>query len=310
MSRWGLFIGLVTLDTVYLVDRPPDANQKIVAKDHMVSVGGPATNAAVAFSYLGNYPTLATAIGSHPISNLIKEDLKLYDVAIADLAPTLTTPPSISSVNVIDGTGERSLVSINAVKQQVSAQDMPTYVLTDILPEMEIVLIDGHQMAVSLEVAKSAQTRRIPVVIDGGSWKVGFEQVLPFADYVICSANFYPPNCQSSLEAIGYLRDLGIPHIAITNGAEPIQYFSRSQDGEIQGEIPIAAIDAKDTLGAGDIMHGAFCHYILNELPELQAGESPFAKALTKAAAVASYSCKYFGARRWMQERGGFDLNS
>ncbi|CAN1212809.1 Sulfofructose kinase [Tumidithrix helvetica PCC 7403] len=308
MSMRGLFIGLVTLDTVYLVDRPPAANQKIVAKDYAVSVGGPATNAAVTFSYFGNYPTLMVAIGSHPIANLIKADLKLYGVAIADLNPNLTTSPSISSVNVIDGTGERSVVSINAVKQQVSAQEMPTYMLTDILPEMEIVLIDGHQMAMSLEVAKLARSHHIPVVVDGGSWKPGFERVLPFADYVICSANFYPPHCQSQADVIEYLKNLGIPHIAMTNGAEPIQYFSRSKDGEIQGEIAIAAIAAKDTLGAGDILHGAFCHYILQS-PELQAGRSHFVEALAKAAAVASYSCQYFGSRRW-QEGGEFTLKS
>ena len=49
----GLFVGLTTLDLIYHADHPPQANQKVVAKDMMFAAGGPATNAAVAFAALG-----------------------------------------------------------------------------------------------------------------------------------------------------------------------------------------------------------------------------------------------------------------
>ena len=42
----GLFVGLVTLDLVYLATSAPSNNQKIVASDYTVASGGPATNAA------------------------------------------------------------------------------------------------------------------------------------------------------------------------------------------------------------------------------------------------------------------------
>jgi hypothetical protein len=41
-------------------------------------------------------------------------------------------------------------------------------------------------MAVSLEIARQAKSRHIPVaIVDGGSWKPGFEQVLLWVDYVV-----------------------------------------------------------------------------------------------------------------------------
>ena len=46
----GLFVGLVTLDLIYLAESPPKNNQKLVADDYLVAAGGPVTNAAVAFS--------------------------------------------------------------------------------------------------------------------------------------------------------------------------------------------------------------------------------------------------------------------
>lgn len=281
----GLFVGLVTLDLVYLATTAPSNNQKIVASDYTVAAGGPATNAAVTFSQLGNQATLLGVVGAHPIKNLILADLESHGVATRDLHPTQSQPPPVSSIIVTQGTGERAVVSINAVKSQVEPDRIPP----NILQGIDIVLIDGHQLAVGQAIAQLAKVNNIPVVIDGGSWKPGFESVLPFVDYAICSANFYPPNCNSTLEVEAYLCAAGIPYIAITHGENPISTFSAGNTSWV--EIP--QISAVDTLGAGDIFHGAFCHYILRE---------DFTKALAAAAKIASYSCQFFGTRRWIED--------
>ena len=144
----GLFIGLVTLDLVYLATAAPSSNQKIVASDYTVAAGGPATNAAVTFSQLGQ-ATLLGVVGAHPITQLIRADLETYRVATLDLEPTTTEPPPVSSIIVTQGTGERAVVSINAVKTQVTSDRIPS----DILEGIDIVLIDGHQMAAGQAIA-------------------------------------------------------------------------------------------------------------------------------------------------------------
>ncbi|MEH2197323.1 sugar kinase [Nostoc sp.] len=279
----GLFVGLVTLDLIYLADSAPKNNQKIVATDYTVAAGGPATNAAVTFSYLGNQATVLGVVGSHPMTQLIRGDLANYQVAIADLEPTTDLAPPVSSIIVTQATGERAVVSINAVKTPASEASIPP----DILSNVNIVLIDGHQMAVSCSIAQMAKAKNIPVVIDGGSWKPGFEEILPFVDYAICSANFYPPNCQTGKDVFAYLGEYNTPHIAITHGQKPIEYLSCTKTGIV--DVP--QIQAVDTLGAGDIFHGAFCHYILRE---------SFTDTLALAANIAADSCKFFGTRRWM----------
>lgn len=283
MSRRGLFVGLVTLDLVYLTARLPEHNQKIVAADYTVASGGPATNAAVAFSHLGNEATLLGVVGAHPVSELIKADLASYQVGIADLNPLQSQPPPVSSIIVTQGTGERAVVSINAVNHQATSNCIPD----DILDCVDIVLIDGHQMAVGKAIAQLAKAKNIPVVIDGGSWKPGFETLLPFVDYAICSANFYPPNCHSTSEVFAYLAAAGVPYIAITHGEKLIQCLDQGNASVV--EVP--QVKTVDTLGAGDIFHGAFCHHIL---------QKNFTDALISAADVASYSCQFFGTRRWM----------
>lgn len=284
MTKNALFVGLITLDLIYLAESAPRNNQKIVASDYTVAAGGPATNAAVCFSHLGNHSTVLGVLGSHPMTQLIRSDLTTYNVAIADLNSSAIEPPPVSSIIVTQATGERAVISINAVKTQASSAGISE----EILHNVDIMLIDGHQMAVGSAIAQMAKAQNIPVVIDGGSWKARFEEVLPYVDYAVCSANFYPPGCQNSTDVFAYLQQFSIPHIAITHGDKPIEYLTQGKTGAVY----VPKIQAVDTLGAGDIFHGAFCHYIL--------GES-FADALAASATVASSACQCFGTRRWMK---------
>ena len=284
MQYRGLFVGLTTLDFVYLSDRSVRANQKIVAQDYLTVAGGPATNAAVAFSYFGDRAKLLSVVGSHPLTALINSDLAQHSVTAIDLIPDKTDSPSVSSIIVDSITGQRSIISINAVKSQAN----PQAITADILSGIDIVLLDGHQIEVGLNIAAIAKSKKIPVVLDGGSWKPGLEKLLPNIDYAICSANFYPPQCNQSDRVFDYLTDCGIKQIAITQGEQPILY----RDVNINSTIAVPTIKPVDTLGAGDIFHGAFCHYLLT---------TDFPTALKLAAEVASKSCLSFGTRSWMK---------
>jgi sugar/nucleoside kinase (ribokinase family) len=286
MERNGLFVGLSTLDCIYLTEGIAKNNQKIVALEQAIAAGGPATNAAVTFSHLGDRATLLSVLGQHPISEIIRRDLEVYKINFLDLDAAILEIPSVSSIIVTQSTGDRAVVSTNASKFLISRDRIPP----DILENVEIVLIDGHQMQVSLAIAKLAKAQKVPIVIDCGSWKPGFEEVLSLADYVICSDDFQPPNCQERETIFAFLQALKIPHIAISRGKNPIQYISQDKKGEIQ----IAAANAIDSLGAGDILHGAFCYYILRH---------NFVKAIALAAEIATYSCQFFGTRQWMLNR-------
>lgn len=285
MGKLGLFIGLVTLDFIYLTEFFPHSNQKIVASDYAIAAGGPATNAAITFSYLGNNSQLMGVVGMQTNSQVIKADLSAHQVQLIDLEPNRQESPPISSIIVTKSTGERAVISINATKAQGSLDKLPSNLLDDI----EIVLIDGHQMVASAAIVSQAQGQQIPVIMDGGSWKPGLETILPYIDYAICSANFFPPGCETTEDVFSYLQAIGIDNIAITQGEKPILYDHQGT----RGEIPIPPLPAIDTLGAGDIFHGAFCHYLWQQ---------DFVSSLIAASKIASRSCRYFGTRRWMAQ--------
>ena len=285
-KKHGLFVGLTTLDCFYQADHPPAANEKVVADKSLLVAGGPATNAAVAFAQLGgsegNKATLLSVIGGHPLTTLLRKDLRGQGVSLCELNEDWMEPPAVSSIVVSKETGDRAVIARNAKDLQVSA----THVSPDSLEGISVVLIDGHQMAVSAQIAQWAKARDIPVVVDAGSWKPGFETVLSLADVVVASANFFPPERTTTDAVFSYLASLDIPQIAITRGHQPIEYLDDSERKTI--EVP--QIKAVDTLGAGDIFHGAFCHFYLTHT---------FEETLLKASRVASFACQHWGTRDW-----------
>ncbi len=280
----GIFVGLSTIDVVYGVEKFPSANSKVVAHSQDVFVGGPATNASIAFGFLGGKPTLVTAVGCHALTSVIVAEFQRYSVRLIDMSPDFDRVPVISSISA-NGIGERNVVSANATR----FKSQPALVDESVLEEASVVLVDGHYMQACSAWSSAARARGIQVVLDGGSWKPGTDELLKSIDTAVCSADFMPPECLTENDVIKYLLDCGVKNIAITRGAEPIRFVSNGTSGV----IPVPQVQIVDTLGAGDIFHGAFCYYASTG--------SPFVDALRAAATVASESCRFHGTREWMK---------
>jgi len=283
----GLFVGLATVDLTYTVDEIPRRNQKISVSGQHIAAGGPATNAAVTFAFLGGRAALVTAVGSHPLGTIIRTDLEKFDVALRDLARRRKEAPPVSSIMVLNGTGERTVVSANAaVFSPIRGEFSPRW-----LSGVQILQVDGHYMPLCIAAARLAQERGIPVVLDSGSWKAGMAELLRYINIAICSDDYRPPGCRDIDDVLEFFAARGIRQVAITRGASGI----RLVDGGKRGTIAIEKIRAVDTLGAGDIFHGVFCYYAC------QHGYS-FRDALGVAARAATFSCRYPGTLLWREK--------
>jgi sugar/nucleoside kinase (ribokinase family) len=282
--RNGVFVGLSTVDVVYEVDEFPLANSKVVARSQEVFAGGPAANASIAFAHLGGKSTLVTAAGRHPLASTIRGELERFSIRLLDLNPEFDKAPAISSVSV-NKTGERNVVSANATR--VSA--LPAQVDEATLAGTSFLLVDGHYMEACQVWSRAARVRGVLVVFDGGSWKDGTEELITSVDTAICSADFMPPGCLTPADVFEYLRGCGVRNIAITDGAEPIRFVSDAASGI----VPVPHVQVVDSMGAGDIFHGAFCYYTSIGLG--------LREALTDSATVATESCRFRGPREWMK---------
>jgi sugar/nucleoside kinase (ribokinase family) len=284
MELRGLFVGLTTIDIQYLIDAFPTPNTKTVVSTFVMSVGGPATNAAVAFAHFGGKSHLVSAIGDNQFTPFMMSELHQYNVEFTDLSPLARQLPPVSSI-VTTREGERTVLT-TAPSFASNTSDMTFIAHSE---DYGVVLVDGFNMETCCMVAVQAKRCGIPVVLDGGSWKDGMERLLPSIDIAICSEHFHAPGGGGEDSVMEYLARQGVRYRAITRGERPIIYSVPDGDGE----IAIEPMEVVDTLGAGDVLHGAFCYYY--------GMGNDFVPALLHASRVATLSCQTVGTRSWMK---------
>lgn len=285
----GLFVGLCTLDVVQLVDHVPGANEKLTARDQVVAAGGPAANAAVTFGHLGGTARLLTGIGAHPLGLAVAADLDRLGVGVTDLAAGSVEPPAVSSILVTASSGDRAVASTNARGDRLGPPDG----LDALVASCDIVELDGHHMELATETARAARAAGRRTVFDGGSWKAGTDGLLPSIDVAVCSEDFRPPGAESPEDTLDFLREHGVAWSAVSLGGRPILWAG--PDGG--GTVDVPAVRVADTLGAGDVLHGALTHHLATQGQLTARG---FVDALRGAAVVASRACASFGTRAWM----------
>ncbi|MGH3930308.1 MAG: PfkB family carbohydrate kinase [Pseudonocardiaceae bacterium] len=282
----GLFVGLTTLDLIQRVRSQPSVNEKIVALRSDTAAGGPAATAAVTFHALGGHSVLLSALGPGPVGRLAAGELDRSGVHVVDSWVT-GADLSISAITVLDSTGERSVVSRNAEDVVVVVPpDLP-----GLVRDADVVLIDGHHPDLAMAAAQAARTAGVPVVLDCGSAKPVYADLMPLADAAVCSAGFSRRGCGGFDAVSTALLTDGARMVAMTDGAAPVRWRTRQAAGVV--DVPPVAV--RDTLGAGDALHGAVAF--------AQAGgvRDP-ARSLSFGVAVATLRVQHVGPRTWLAD--------
>lgn len=311
--------GLATLDVVQVVEALPRPDEKVVAVAASVAFGGPAANAAATAVGLGVPTTLVTAIGSGPVAEAVRAGLVARGVDVVDLLSGRDASPPVSTVLVTRATGERAVVSVNATGA-ARLDEEARRAAPDVLRAAGALLVDGHHLAAGVELARAARRWGIATVLDGGSWKPGLDELLGLADHAVLSADFRVPDDVRATDrdrvrttshvpvggsrpaepaghrtaegVLARVARFGPATVARSAGAAPLVW--RTSDGRRGEVVPpgVAAGDVADTLGAGDVLHGAFAATFV------RTGDA--VRSLERAVAVATRSVRSPGALGWL----------
>lgn len=285
----GAFVGLTTVDMIFGFDTYPSEDTKNAARQYSIAAGGPASNAAVVFSYLGGEAHLISSLGKNRISDIARKDLARHGVRHTDITGNSEREPVLSAVAIAESSGSRTIFTspfIDDVTGPFGREEASAYV-----DGIDILLLDGHQMKLATSIARQAKEDGVAVVLDGDLYRKNMEEVLPFVDIAIFGKSFTVPSTTSNRGAFEYFQSFGVKHVIATNGEKPIEFIS---DG-VLGSVGINEVSVVDTLAAGDFFHGAFC-YSYSISRDIQ-------RALKFASGVATRSVTKFGTRDWMGER-------
>lgn len=278
MSHKGLFVGLATIDLVYLLSGTPAENLKTRASKFSTCAGGPSLNSAITYSILGGKSTFMSALGAGTFTPLIQDEMTKFNVKYIDLSDGYKGEPCVASIGLNKKTGSRTIWSAPLAHgwnpQVIEKVDLSDY---------DFVMFDGYNMEFSIALAAKAKEQNIPVFFDAGSWKQGTNSLLNYCHCVIASLAFKSPNKTVKQLII----DNDIPYYAITADGEEIRYFDNLKQDEV---TPPNIGEVIDTLGAGDVYHGAFAWFFYTQ-------KLPFKDSLFNAAQVASNSIQYYGPR-------------
>ncbi len=299
----GVFVGLATLDVIHRIAKAPAANQKITSTAQFVAAGGPAANAAVTFAGLGGDAILVTALGDDPVAGLIRADLAAYGVSVVDAAAGTTRTVPVSAVAVVESTGDRSVVSLDAVNSDA----VPPPGLGDIVADADVVLVDGHHPLMARTAAREAAARGTALVVDAGRWKPVMSELIQYTTDMVCSNDFRVPGADAPDSTAAALVRRGVRTVVTTHGGNPVRWWS---DGA-SGSVPVEPVVVVDTLGAGDAFHGAYSYFSTRLETGIERGiergvergtEKGIAERVDRSARVAALRCSVVGPRAWLSE--------
>jgi sugar/nucleoside kinase (ribokinase family) len=293
-----LACGLATLDVTQVVDALPGPDEKIVARSLDVHAGGPALNAAITAARLGCTARLASRVGTGAPAAAVASELAAEGVAVVDAAGEGWSL-ALSTVLVTASTGQRAVVSTNA-----TTLGAPATLPDGVLDGVTAVLVDGHHLDLAVPLAAAAREAGIVVLLDGGSWKPGLDALLAHVDVAVLSADFHVPGVDGAgtLDAV---HGHGPAVVAQSHGSGPVDVASWRPGDVTDGAAPrrarldVAQLDPSDvvdTLGAGDVLHGALLAAVAHRGARTWEG---LLDALGAATDVATASVTFPGARGW-----------
>ena len=282
-----LTAGVAVVDIVMNLDEMPSKPEKYIANDALIVGGGCGGNAAVAIVRLGGHCDLAARLGDDPIADMIISGLALENVNCQLVKRFAGARSSFSSI-FIDATGERQIVNYRD-------PDLPqeSKWLLDEAPEFDAALADNRWTAGALALMQLAQDRGKPGVVDAEAPILDSEPAMKIASHVVFAAQGLRDYSNTDDLKAGLViaeEKLG-GFVGVTDGPNGIWW----REGAEENHMPSFSVNVVDTLGAGDVWHGAFA---------LALGEKmPTEKAIRFSNAAAALKCSKPGGREGIPTR-------
>ena len=278
-----LCIGMPVRDLTFHTPAVPGRGSKENATAFGEICGGNALNAAIGIVRLGGRATICGPMcdAKEASSRFIFEQMKHEGIETEHLIhmPGLVTP--ISAV-MIDPSGERTIVTFRDPKLwHVKLPDSDT-----LLEDCQAILTESRCAEFCTELCAEAVRRGIPVIVDVDRAMSLREGLLNASTHLVFSSEPLQETADVSDDgqALHKIAKLTKSFLAGTRGPRGTIWLD--EKGQLQ-ETPAFPVHTVDTLGAGDVFHGAFA-LAITEGQELR-------EALRFASAAAALKCTRFG---------------
>ena len=278
-----LCVGMPVRDLTFRVQGLPARGSKENATHFDEICGGNALNGAIGIVRLGGRASICGPMGDEKetTSRYIYEKMAEEGIETKHLVhmPGLVTP--ISNI-MIDPSGERTIVTFRDPELWNVRLPEPDTLLED----CDAILTESRCATFCTELCAEATRRGIPVVVDVDRAMSLREGLLTASSHLIFSSEPLQETADvtDDGEALKKIAKLTPSFLAGTRGAQGTIWLDEAQNLQQTPAFPVHTVD---TLGAGDVFHGALALAITEKQDLVQ--------ALRFASAAAALKCTRFG---------------
>lgn len=267
-------VGVITIDTIALVDRYPSEDERVLAQEISRAGGGPAAVAAVALSRLGVKSAIVGTIGDDAEG---KEVLRIFEKEGVDTSG-ISIGRSATSGSVIVASKEHSARAISTRQPMVQAPI--NQAAKQLVADAQWVHVD-HAGINQLSELGISRGNGPQISYDAG---YGVESFDP-----ITVDLFVPTDRQMALRYPGVDLAVALENDSMKAGNTVVATQGSAGSAGFSPETglvtaPGFAVDVMSTLGAGDVFHGALVAQIIQG--------RLLQEAIRRANAVAALSCR------------------
>jgi len=282
----ALCVGHAVQDFVFSTPQIPQRAEKHRATGFSIVGGGPAATAAVAIRKLGGDAQLVARVGEDVIADAIQRELEGYGVDCRHLRRFSGFQSSVSAV-FVDARGERLIVNHTDALLPTDTSWLESAVS---LEGIDVVLADTRWPDGATVMLKRARAAGLPAVLDADVPVPKAGSLLQSATHIAFSMAGLKDysGCSDAMTDIEQsLRQIAVRLKAwccVTMGSSGVLVVDArfDQNNITARTIPAFPVKSVDTLGAGDVWHGAFALALAEGVDEITAVRAASAAAAIK----------------------------
>jgi sulfofructose kinase len=273
-SVQAVCVGVITIDTIALVDKYPGEDERVLAEEISRAGGGPAAVAAVALSRLGVKSAIVGTIGDDADG---KEVLRIFAQEGVDTSGiSLGTTPTAGSVIVASKEHSARAISTRQPVTQAAMNDAAK----KLIAAAQWVHVD-HVGIKRLDEAGISRGNGPQISFDAGYGVETFDPIV--VDL------FVPTDRQMALRYPGVDLAVALENDSMKAGNTVVATQGSAGSAGFSPETGLVTapgfkVDVTSTLGAGDVFHGALVAQLIQG--------HPLQEAMRRANAVAALSCR------------------
>lgn len=277
-------LGAAVVDYIGVVAEYPGPDTQVELQTFSKQAGGNVATALVTLARLGIATGFLGKLGDDELGRLVHTRLLSEGINLNGTVIDAGGSVGFAFIVVEAGTGRRTIMWTDEGKSHITEPEIDRQAILS----SRYLHLDHYSMDAAIAAARIAKQGEVQVVLDAESVHPDIELLLPLVDVLIVCADFAHDYTgkRDYAHALESLYDKTTAHTVVITAGEAGSYCRSALESHRQPAFMVTPID---TIGCGDVYHGAFIYGLLHDWP--------LARTAEFSSAAAALNCRALGGQ-------------